>query len=136
MAATITASLDVMGGDEGVNLVIPGADIALTRRPDLRFRLYGEEAVVGRLSQRTQMRRNRDICERYADSYPNTDVRDLLFTGKSGLGKTFLLQAIAHRVARVGVSVNDLLFEFVRGPGAVSASIPNFNHTGVRDFGR
>ena len=72
-----------------------------------RFRedVYGEEAVVGRLSQRTQMRRNRDICERYADSYPNTDVRDLLFTGQSGLGKTFLMQAIAQRVTQRGYGV-------------------------------
>ena len=46
MAATVTASLDVMGGDDGVNLVIPGADIALVRRPELRFRLYGNEALV------------------------------------------------------------------------------------------
>src|SRR5262245_4232137 len=46
MAATVTASLDVMGGDDGVNLVIPGAEIALQRRPDLKFRLYGDEALV------------------------------------------------------------------------------------------
>ena len=46
MAATVTASLDVMGGDDGANLVIPGAEIALERRPDLTFRLYGDEAVV------------------------------------------------------------------------------------------
>ena len=35
-----------MGGDEGVNLVIPGAAMALIRRPDLRFRLYGDEDAV------------------------------------------------------------------------------------------
>ena len=35
-----------MGGDEGVNLVIPGAAKALIRRPDLRFRLYGDQKVV------------------------------------------------------------------------------------------
>jgi glycerol-3-phosphate acyltransferase PlsX len=46
MAASVTAALDVMGGDDGANLVIPGADIVLNRRPDLRFRLYGDEAVV------------------------------------------------------------------------------------------
>lgn len=46
MAATVTTALDVMGGDEGVNLVIPGADIVLNRRPDMRFRLYGDEAAV------------------------------------------------------------------------------------------
>jgi len=46
MAANITVSLDAMGGDEGVNLVIPGAEKALIRRPDLRFRLYGDRAAV------------------------------------------------------------------------------------------
>jgi len=35
-----------MGGDEGVELVIPGAAKALTRRPDLRFRLFGDEKAV------------------------------------------------------------------------------------------
>jgi glycerol-3-phosphate acyltransferase PlsX len=46
MAAAITASLDVMGGDRGAEVVLPGAEIALSRFPDLKFRLYGEEEVV------------------------------------------------------------------------------------------
>jgi phosphate acyltransferase len=46
MAADVTVSLDAMGGDEGVELVIPGAAKALTRRPDLRFRLFGDEKLV------------------------------------------------------------------------------------------
>jgi glycerol-3-phosphate acyltransferase PlsX len=49
MTATVTASLDVMGGDRGAEVVLPGAAIALTRHPDLRFRLFGDEAVVGQL---------------------------------------------------------------------------------------
>ena len=69
---------------------------------------YDDAPVVGKLSQRVQMRRNRDLCERYADGYPHTDVRDLLFTGKSGLGKTFLMQAIAHRVTERGYAVQYL----------------------------
>lgn len=68
-------------------------------------RVYGEQPVIGKLSQRTVMRRNRDLCERYADQYPATEVPNLLFTGKSGLGKTFLMQAIAHRVTQRGYSV-------------------------------
>jgi glycerol-3-phosphate acyltransferase PlsX len=46
MAGTVTTSLDVMGGDEGPATVIPGADLALVRRPDLRFRLFGDKAAV------------------------------------------------------------------------------------------
>jgi glycerol-3-phosphate acyltransferase PlsX len=52
MAATVTTSLDVMGGDEGPAMVIPGAELALIRRPDLRFRLFGDEKVVRPLLDR------------------------------------------------------------------------------------
>lgn len=44
----------------------------------------------------------RDACMAYADSFPDTPTRDLLLMGKSGLGKTFMLQCIARRVARRG----------------------------------
>jgi glycerol-3-phosphate acyltransferase PlsX len=46
MAATVTASLDVMGGDKGAAVVLPGAELALKRFPELKFRLFGDEAVV------------------------------------------------------------------------------------------
>ena len=45
-ADRVTISLDLMGGDRGPPVVLAGADIALGRRPDLRFLMYGDEAVV------------------------------------------------------------------------------------------
>ena len=57
------------------------------------------------VSQRQMARKHRQTCEAYADSFPQPAARDLLFLGKSGLGKTFLLQAIARRVAQRGGSV-------------------------------
>ncbi|MEX0852045.1 MAG: phosphate acyltransferase PlsX [Bauldia sp.] len=52
MVATVTASLDVMGGDKGAEVVLPGADIALARAPELRFVLFGNQAVVPPLLDR------------------------------------------------------------------------------------
>ena len=79
---------------------------------------FSDEPVVGRLSQRVQMRLNRGVCERYADQYPETDVRDLLLTGRSGLGKTYLMQAMAHRITERGYGVQYVsayrLFERMR----------------------
>jgi len=46
MTAAITTSLDVMGGDVGAAVALPGAELALQRYPNLRFRLYGDETVV------------------------------------------------------------------------------------------
>lgn len=60
------------------------------------------------VSQRQMMLRNRDVCERYADAYPDTEVSDLLFTGQSGLGKTYLMHALARRVTARGYSVEYL----------------------------
>jgi glycerol-3-phosphate acyltransferase PlsX len=42
----VTISLDAMGGDHGPSVVIPGAAIALERRPDTRFVIYGDEKQV------------------------------------------------------------------------------------------
>jgi glycerol-3-phosphate acyltransferase PlsX len=42
----VTISLDAMGGDHGPSIVIPGAAIALERRPDSRFVIFGDEKLV------------------------------------------------------------------------------------------
>lgn len=64
--------------------------------------VYTDETDERGLSQRKVALINRSICQRYADSFPETETRDLLLMGKSGLGKTFLLQCIAHRLAERG----------------------------------
>ena len=46
MPETITISLDAMGGDTGPEVVIGGAAIAIDRRPDLRFLIFGDEKAV------------------------------------------------------------------------------------------
>lgn len=56
------------------------------------------------VSQRTFMCFLRDKCKKYAESFPDTTTPDMLFIGPSGLGKTFLMQAIAHRVIERGFS--------------------------------
>ena len=39
-------ALDAMGGDHGASVVLPGAEIALTRHPDSEFLIFGDRAVV------------------------------------------------------------------------------------------
>ena len=46
MPDTARIALDAMGGDHGPSVVLPGADISLTRHPDIEFRLYGDRAVM------------------------------------------------------------------------------------------
>lgn len=64
--------------------------------------LFSDEPDERGLSQRKAAVAIRNACLAYADAFPDTPTRDLLLMGKSGLGKTFLLQCIAHRTAERG----------------------------------
>jgi len=46
MSSTVRIALDVMGGDHGPDIVLPGAEIALIRHPDIRYVLFGNEPRI------------------------------------------------------------------------------------------
>src|SRR6187431_2194892 len=46
MPDKVRIALDAMGGDHGAPVILPGADISLTRHPDIEFLLFGNSAVV------------------------------------------------------------------------------------------
>ena len=46
MSNSVRIALDAMGGDHGPSVVLPGAAIALERRPDLTFILFGDEKLL------------------------------------------------------------------------------------------
>jgi glycerol-3-phosphate acyltransferase PlsX len=55
MSGSLTIALDVMGGDHGPQAVIPGAALALSYRPGIRFLLVGDEKLI------------RPLLEKYPD---------------------------------------------------------------------
>ena len=68
--------------------------------------VFPDEPMEGRKgTQRSFMRRCRTFCESYADEFKPGNGRGLLFCGKSGLGKTFLMNCVAQRILERGFSV-------------------------------
>ena len=68
--------------------------------------LFSAEKFPGKTySQRDLMNVIRKTCEAYADKYPDVPVKDMLLMGQSGLGKTYLMHAIAKRLIQRGVNV-------------------------------
>lgn len=57
------------------------------------------------VTQRKLMEKVRDLCRKYADALPLPAKRTLVLSGGSGLGKTFLLSAIAARAEDRGMDV-------------------------------
>lgn len=64
-----------------------------------------EDEIAPGLTQRVFTQRVRDLCEDYADSYPNCFKPNMVLSGPAGVGKTFLLNCIAQRVEARGFSV-------------------------------
>lgn len=68
--------------------------------------LFSPEKFPGKTySQRDLMTVIRKNCESYAEKYPDVPVRDMLLMGQSGLGKTYLMHAMAKRLIQRGVNV-------------------------------
>ncbi|MBR3430283.1 MAG: ATP-binding protein [Clostridia bacterium] len=45
------------------------------------------------------------MCRTWAEKYPDVQQRDILLTGNSGLGKTFMMRAMATRLIERGMNV-------------------------------
>ena len=68
--------------------------------------LFSAEKLPGKnYSQRDLMNVIRKTCEQYAESYPAVPVKDMLLMGQSGLGKTFLMHAMAKKLIQRGQNV-------------------------------
>ena len=71
-----------------------------------RLDIFPNEPLAERaFSQRQLMQAIRRECESWTDSYPKAGTRDMLLMGQSGLGKTFLMHAMAKRLVERGYHV-------------------------------
>lgn len=72
----------------------------------LRLDVYSDQPWQGRnRSPRENMSRVVQVCEGYARQFPRYPLKNLLLSGGTGLGKTFLSGCIAREVASRGYSV-------------------------------
>ena len=84
--------------------------------------LFSDEPLPGKnYSARALTKRIRDICRDWVEQYPRGDIRDLLFIGPSGLGKTFMMHAMAEKL--IDKEVNVLIISAYRFYEIVRAAI-------------
>lgn len=68
--------------------------------------IFPDEPIEGRKSsQRAFIKKCREFCESFADEFEAGEGKGLLLCGRSGLGKTFLMNCVAQRVLERGYSV-------------------------------
>lgn len=64
---------------------------------------YFDPSIFPTEEQRTEAQNAKRLCERFANSLEKPARPNLVLTGKSGLGKTFLLNCVADRAMQRGV---------------------------------
>ena len=85
--------------------------IGLGKNADETFETYNAQIIpevpIGEsgITQRGLSEIARTRCEQWADSYPDIQTRDVLLTGPSGRGKSFLMHAMAARLIERGINV-------------------------------
>lgn len=66
------------------------------------FERFDANRIPEEDGQRAAMISLRNVCEAYANDFPNTRFQNLILTGAGGLGKTFMLNSIYARVVERG----------------------------------
>ena len=63
MTSKMTIALDAMGGDAGPEMVLPGAQLASIRHPDLKFLLFGDSARLTLLLDKyPRLKARSEVC--------------------------------------------------------------------------
>jgi glycerol-3-phosphate acyltransferase PlsX len=108
MAASITISLDAMGGDHGPSTVIAGADIALDRSPDLKFIIFGDDAVVAPfLDQHPRVREASDFVHCDVSVQMDDKPSQALRKGRWKSSMWRAIQAVRDGEAQAAVSAGN-----------------------------
>ena len=64
-----------------------------------------EEKYHAGISPRENIKNIKKICEHFINNFENPEEKNLLFTGNTGLGKTFLSNCIAYELLKRGKTV-------------------------------
>lgn len=64
-----------------------------------------EEKYNSKVSPRDNIKNIKNICEEFVKDFDNPNGKNLLFTGNTGLGKTFLSNCIAYELLKQGKTV-------------------------------
>ena len=87
------------------------AEVGLSGTGEESFERFDEKVFPDKYlpskgcSQRRLMLTIRQVCETWADTYPHDRRQDMVLSGKSGLGKTWMLHAMAKRLLDRGYEV-------------------------------
>ncbi len=148
MTEKITIALDVMGGDHGVDVVLPAAKSVLAKRNDIELLLVGDEAIIKRSLADLGLSDHPDLKIRHASQHVEMDElasHALRFKKDSSMRVAINMVKEGHAQACVSAGNTGALMATARYvlktlPGidrpAICTSLPSmYGHTWMLDLG-
>jgi glycerol-3-phosphate acyltransferase PlsX len=108
MATQVRIALDGMGGDHGPRVVVPAAAVALQRRPDVSFQIFGDEAQLRPLVDAHAALKARTLIVHSEVSIKMTDKpSQALRSGRRTSSMWMALDAVKKGEADVAISAGN-----------------------------
>src|SRR2546430_16875360 len=108
MPRKVRIALDAMGGDHGAAMVVPGAELSLSRHPDIEFLLFGDRiAVEPLLDARPQLKAASRLVHTDVAVQMHDKPRPALRKGRRKTSMWLPLDAAKRGEADVALSCRD-----------------------------
>lgn len=108
MSNELIIALDAMGGDDGPDVAIPGAALALVRRPNLAFRLFGDETRINAaLAGHPEVARRSEVIHAPTSITMDEKPSQALRRGRRDSSMALAIQAVKAGDAHIALSAGN-----------------------------
>jgi glycerol-3-phosphate acyltransferase PlsX len=107
MSRTVRIALDVMGGDNGPSVTVPGAEIAALRRPDTEYLLFGDEKQIAPLAAKQSRIKSAKIIHTDVAVSMNDKPSQALRRGRKTSSMWLAIEAVKKGEADVAISAGN-----------------------------
>jgi len=108
MTESVLIALDAMGGDHGPSVVVPGAALTHQRRPDTRFRFYGDvREIEAQLKNHSELRAASQIVHTDTAIAMDAKPSEALRQGRRTSSMWLALNGVREEGADVAISAGN-----------------------------
>ena len=107
MSRTVRIAIDVMGGDNGAPVTIPGAEIAALRRPDTEYILFGDEKLIAPVAAKQARLKNAKIVHTDVAVRMDDKPSQALRKGRKVSSMWLAIEAVKKGEADIAISAGN-----------------------------
>lgn len=108
MSQGLTIALDAMGGDQGAEVVVPGAALSLIRHPDVHFIFFGDEKIINPLLDgHPKLKEASDVVHTDLAIAMDAKPSQALRAGRRTSSMWLAIDAVRHKKASLVVSAGN-----------------------------